>query len=244
MAAQAPSYISTRARVWWKKLPPLHKYVILAQLEIAREDNHQHLYPGLDRIAAMTGLNRRTVQRVLHGEQRLKKGTTKRDPGRKIALGLIDQHFEVLVAKENAGRRRPRTYRLQLDAIPNDNQLLEECIRRGWRIPTWLQNELTPAQLAGIQQPLPFSAWDQEVTKWTQQNPQLWLYAKRSLQQTADYCLQHKLDPQRNALTALQDLGVPAPIAHKLWAARKAQSDSQVERRSTLGRSAAPPSDT
>ena len=111
------SAIPLRAQLYHKRLEPEELAVLLAMLEIG-DSTGQFLFPSVPRIAAYTKYSERTVQKVLHGENR---------PGRKVYPGLIEGRVLAEVAPANATKRRAATYRLQIEA-------LQDCPRtERWR---------------------------------------------------------------------------------------------------------------
>jgi hypothetical protein len=110
--ASITSTIPLRAQLWHKDLKPEELLVLFAMLEIG-DSTGQFLYPSVVRIADYTKLAKRTVQKVLHGEDRL---------GRAVYVGLIDRRVLVEIAPANATKRRAATYRLQIEALQDSRR--------------------------------------------------------------------------------------------------------------------------
>jgi hypothetical protein len=108
------SAIPLRAQLWHKELEPDELLVLLAMLEIG-DSTGQFLYPSITRIADYTKLAKRTVQKVLHGEDR---------ESRAVYVGLVERRVLVEIAPANATKRRAATYRLQVEAL-QDSQRTE-----------------------------------------------------------------------------------------------------------------------
>jgi hypothetical protein len=100
------SAIPLRAQLWHKLLESCELLVLFAMLE--GDSSGQHLFTSVPRIADYTKLSERTVQRILHGEDRKERA---------VYVGLIDRHILVEVAPANATKRRTAIYRLQIEAL-------------------------------------------------------------------------------------------------------------------------------
>ena len=161
LASITPS-IPLRAQLYHKRLEPEELAVLLAMLEIG-DSTGQFLYPSIPRIADYCKHSKRTVQKVLHGEDRKPRDPVNPPKPRAVYIGLIERHVLVEVAQANATKRRAATYRLQLEA-------LQDCPRtERWR-----------------QKKLPFPADDIELDKWVNHNPGAWSQIKRELRMAAE----------------------------------------------------------
>ncbi len=110
--ASITSTIPLRAQLWHKELKPEELLVLFAMLEIG-DSTGQLLYPSIARIADYTKLAKRTVQKVLHGEDR---------ESRAVYVGLIERRVLVEIAPANATRRKAATYRLQVEALQDSRR--------------------------------------------------------------------------------------------------------------------------
>ena len=163
----------------WKHLRADELAVLLAMLEIG-DSSGQILYPAIPRIARYTKLSERTVQRALHGTPARTRRSGRHEHMRP---GMIDRHWLALIAPANATSRRAATYRLQLEAIPDDLAMIRDAIRRRWRIPPEIVAGL-PAELAqqiSPQHRLPFPVDQVEIDKWVHHNPGAWRRIRQDL---------------------------------------------------------------
>lgn len=105
-----PFNVPIRSQVWKKKLTPNEKLVLLAMFEHSKTG--EWMYASLMRVARYCGLDRSTIRRMIHG----RKGKS---------VGFIHRRILVPVAKAEEGRRRPATYRIQMEAAPDDVRVLK-----------------------------------------------------------------------------------------------------------------------
>jgi hypothetical protein len=159
------SAIPLRVQLWHKQLESDELLVLLALLEIG-DSTGQFLYVSVPRIADYTKLSERTVQRILHGEDR--KPNPSRNPEkprkpRAVYAGLIDRRVLVEIAPANATKRKTATYRMQVEAL-HDSQRTQR-----WR-----------------QKKIPFAVDDLDLQKWIHHNSGAWSQIKRDLQMAAE----------------------------------------------------------
>jgi helix-turn-helix protein len=159
--ASIASAIPLRAQLWHKQLKPDELLVLLAMLEIG-DSTGQFLFPCVPRVADYTKLSERTVQKILHGEDRRPNNPGTRRP-RAVYVGLIERRVLVEIAPANATKRRAATYRLQVEAL-QDSRRTER-----WR-----------------QKKLPFPADDMDLEKWVHHNPGAWSQIRHELRMAAE----------------------------------------------------------
>jgi hypothetical protein len=162
--ASIASTIPLRAQLYHKMLESEELAILLAMLEIG-DSTGQSLYPSVPRIADYSKYSERTVQKILHGEERkpsLRNLEACPKP-RAIYVGLIERRVLVQVAPANATKRRAATYRLQIEALPDDP-----------RTERWRQKKI------------PFPADDIDLEKWVNHNAGAWSHIKRELRMAAE----------------------------------------------------------
>lgn len=115
-----------------------------------------------------------------------------KDRPRARYVGLIDRRILVQIAKANAEKNLPATYRLQIEAIP-DKPLLER----------WKRGNLIPAD------PI-------ELQKWINQHPGDWERIQRDLRNNAEARIGTTMSPDESAafmIAIAREHGMPYRLA-------------------------------
>jgi hypothetical protein len=97
--------------LYWADLSNVQKSVLDAMLEHCSDGSV--VWASLSRLAAYAKVSRKTVQRVLHGDEVSRRRRVKRQ-------GLIGLGYVTELSKANAAKRRPATYRINFDALADD----------------------------------------------------------------------------------------------------------------------------
>jgi hypothetical protein len=97
--------------LYWADLSNVQKSVLDAMLEHCSDGSV--VWASLARIAAYAKVSRKTVQRVLRGDETSQHRKLKRK-------GLIELGYVTELAQANAAKRRPATYRINFDALADD----------------------------------------------------------------------------------------------------------------------------
>jgi len=98
-----------RARLHWYRLTS--DELVLLQAMVEHCSDGSVIWAAIPRLAAYSKLSERTIQRLIHGEDR---------PGRPHRAGLVERGILTQLAPENRGQRRPATYRLNEEALELD----------------------------------------------------------------------------------------------------------------------------
>src|SRR6266481_2008976 len=96
-----------KTRLYWCSLTSNEKSVLDAMYE--HNSDGDIVWASLKRLAAYCKLSRKTVQRVLRGDER-----------KKPKVGLIQKGIVTELAPANCGKNRPASYRINPEALPDD----------------------------------------------------------------------------------------------------------------------------
>lgn len=197
----APS-ILLRSAVWKAKLPALEKLLLLAMLR--HRGDGTFVWASLQRVADFCGLSRKTVQRMINGEPARK---TRSGKLRAARLGLRTRRVLVEIAPAHRGRRIPTTYRIQLEAAPEDTRVID-----------WIEGK-NRTQLS-----LSFDEDQQRAQTWIAHNPGCWQAIIQDLRNVAesligtDHDEQERLEIFHRIAT---QRGMPDQHARRVFAARE-----------------------
>jgi hypothetical protein len=104
-----------RALLFWKRLTSNELLLLLAMLELSGGTG-EFIWPSIDRLAAYTKLDPRTIQRIIHGH--------------KLNKGLLERGILSKLAPANGAKHRTVTYRLNLDALLDDPRMERYVVRQ------------------------------------------------------------------------------------------------------------------
>jgi hypothetical protein len=107
-----------KTRLYWSSLTSSEKSVLDAMYE--HNSNGDIVWASLKRLAAYCKLSRKTVQRVLRGDER-----------KKPMVGLIKRGIVTQLAPANCGKNRPASYRINPEALPGDPEMERYRRRQG-----------------------------------------------------------------------------------------------------------------
>ena len=103
-----------RAHVFWKLVTSDELLLLLAMLELSGGTG-EFIWPSVERLAAYTKLSHRTVQRLIHGYRNPATGVRRR--------GFLERAVLTQLAPANGAKHRTVTYRLNLEALPDDPEM-------------------------------------------------------------------------------------------------------------------------
>jgi Helix-turn-helix domain len=113
-----------RARVFQKSVTAHEELLILVMLELSGGTG-EFIWPSIQTMAAYAKLDPRTVQRLIHGHIDARRNER--------VKGLLERGALSELAPGNGARHKTVSYRLNLDALPDDPAMVRYLIARQQR---------------------------------------------------------------------------------------------------------------